>query len=140
MNLIALGLVRYRVLELKQLVPFLLARVEAFRDDPEPEAAVEELFEEIRGLCIKFLVETGILDESRERLQENLPDEPEAFSLLLASLLPVDIGLKQELLEMTSTKMRLTRLKSHVLTAISDYGKHQLIQERAKGNGKGSLG
>jgi Lon protease-like protein len=139
MNLIALGIVRYRVLELKQFVPFLLASVEPFKDDQEPEGGVEELFEEIRGLCIKFLVDTGILDESREGLQKNLPDEPEDFSLLLASLLPIDVGLKQELLEMTSTKQRLTRLKSHVLTAISDYGKQQLMQERAKGNGKGSL-
>jgi uncharacterized protein len=139
MNLIALGLVRYRVLKLKQLAPFLIAKVEHFWDDPEPEAGVGELFEEIRGLCIKFLVETGILDESREGLQKNLPDEPEAFSLLLASLIPVDTGVKQGLLEMTSTKLRLTRLKSLVLAAISDYGKHQLIQERAKENGKGSL-
>ena len=139
MNLIALGVVRYRVLKLTQLVPFLVAKVETFQDDPEPESDVGELFEEIRGLCIKFLVETGILDESREGLQENLPDEPEPFSLLLASLLPINITLKQELLETTSTKMRLTRLKSHVLTAITDFGKHQLIQERAKGNGKGSL-
>jgi Lon protease-like protein len=139
MNLIALGVIRYRVLEFKQLVPFLLASVEPFEDVAEPEGGVEELFEEIRGLCIKFLVETGILDESREGLLKNLPEEPEAFSLLLASLLPIDVGLKQELLEVTSTKLRLMRLKSHVMTAISDYGKQQLMQERAKGNGKGNL-
>jgi Lon protease-like protein len=139
MNLIALGVIRYRILELKQLVPFLIASVEPFQDSAEPEPDVEELFEEIRGLCMKFLVETGIVDESREGLQKNLPEEPEAFSLLLASLLPIEVGLKQDLLEITSTKRRLVRLKTHVLTAISDYNKQQSMQERARGNGRGHL-
>src|SRR5436189_5263689 len=35
MNLIAVGVVRYRIVEIKQLVPFLIARVEPFRDDEE---------------------------------------------------------------------------------------------------------
>ena len=138
MNLIAAGVVRYRILELKQLVPFLLATVDPFRDDPQ-DSDVEELFAEIRGLCVRFLVVTGILNESGDPLDRNLPEEPEAFSLLLSSLLPIENGAKQALLEMTSTSQRLTRLKSHVVTAIADYNNHQTMQDRAKGNGKGNL-
>ena len=138
-NLIAIGVVRYRILEIKQLVPFLLARVEPFRDDTERDSGVEELFTEIRGLCVRFLVVAGILDESGDPLDKNLPEEAEAFSLLLSSLLPIENGAKQTLLEMTSTRLRLTRLKSHVVTAIADYNNHQMMQERAKGNGKGNL-
>ena len=139
MNLVSIGVVRYRVLEFRQLVPFLLARVEPFRDAPEENAGVEDLFGEIRELCMKFLVAAGILEESGSPLETHLPEEPEAFSLLLASLLPIDNDVKQALLEMTSTKLRLIRLKNHVVTAIADYNKHQLMQDRAKGNGKGSL-
>jgi Lon protease-like protein len=139
MNLIAIGVVRYRILELKQLVPFLLAGVEPFRDDTEQDSGVEELFTEIRGLCVRFLVVAGILDESGDPLDKNLPEEAEAFSLLLSSLLPIENGAKQSLLEMTSTRLRLARLKSHVVTAIADYNNHQMMHERAKGNGKGSL-
>jgi Lon protease-like protein len=138
-NLIAIGVVRYRILEIKQLVPFLLARVEPFRDDTERDSGVEELFTEIRGLCVRFLVVAGILDESGDPLDKNLPEEAEAFSLLLSSLLPIENGAKQALLEITSTRLRLTRLKSHVVTAIADYNNHQMMQERAKGNGKGTL-
>ncbi|HEV8483186.1 MAG TPA: LON peptidase substrate-binding domain-containing protein [Blastocatellia bacterium] len=138
-NLIAIGVVRYRILEIKQLVPFLLARVEPFRDDTERDSGVEELFTEIRGLCVRFLVVAGILDESGDPLDKNLPEEAEAFSLLLSSLLPIENGAKQALLEITSTRLRLTRLKSHVVTAIADYNNHQMMQERAKGNGKGNL-
>jgi Lon protease-like protein len=140
MNLIAAGVVRYRIVELKQLVPFLLATVDPFRDDPEQDSEVQELFTEIRGLCVRFLVVAGILNESGDPLDRNLPEEAEAFSLLLSSLLPLENGAKQALLEMTSTSLRLTRLKSHVVTAIADYNNHQLMQDRAKGNGKGSLG
>jgi Lon protease-like protein len=139
MNLIAVGVVRYRILELKQLVPFLLARVDPFRDDEEGDSGVQELFTEIRGLCVRFLVVAGILDESGDPLDKNLPEEAEAFSLLLSSLLPIENGAKQALLEITSTRLRLTRLKSHVVTAIADYNNHQMMQQRAKGNGKGSL-
>jgi Lon protease-like protein len=139
MNLIAVGVVRYRILELNQLVPFLLARVEPFRDDTEQDSGVEELFAEIKGLCVRFLVVAGILDESVDPLDKNLPEEAEAFSLLVSSLLPIGNGSKQALLEMTSTRLRLTRLKSHVVTAIADYNNHQMMQERAKGNGKVSL-
>jgi Lon protease-like protein len=138
-NLIAVGVVRYRIVELKQLVPFLLASVEPFRDDDEQDPGVEELFKEIRGLCVKFLVAAGILNESGDPLDKNLPEEAEAFSLLLSSLLPIENGSKQELLEMTSTRLRLTHLKRHVVSAIGDYNNHQMMQERAKGNGKGSL-
>ena len=139
MNLIAVGVVRYRVLELKQLVPFLLARVEPLRDDTEEESGVQELFAEIRELCVRFLVVAGILDESGDPLDKNLPEEAQAFSLLLSSLLPIESSQKQALLEMTSTRHRLTRLKTHVVRAISDYNSHQMMQERAKGNGKGNL-
>ena len=139
MNLIAVGVVRYRILEIKQLLPFLLARVEPFRDDEEQDAGVEELFTEIRELCVKFLVAAGILDESGDPLDRNLPDEAEAFSLLLSSLLPIDSVAKQALLEMTSTWLRLTHLKGHVVTAIGDYDNHQMMKERARGNGKGNL-
>ena len=139
MNLIAIGVVRYRILEIKQLAPFLLARVEPFRDDTEQDSVVEELFKEIRGLCIKFLVVAGILDESGDPLDKNLPEEAEAFSLLLSSLLPIGNGSKQVLLEMTSTRQRLTSLKSYVVIAIADYNNHEMMQQRARGNGKGSL-
>ena len=139
MNLIAVGVVRYRIVEIKQLVPFLIARVEPFRDDEEQDSGVEELFTEIRELCVRFLVAAGILDESGDPLDKNLPTEAEAFSLLLSSLLPIDDASKQTLLEMTSTHLRLTHLRSHIVTAIGDYDNHQIMQERAKGNGKGSL-
>ena len=139
MNLIAVGVVRYRILEIRQLLPFLLARVEPFRDDEEQDARVEALFTEIRELCVRFLVAADILDESGDPLDKNLPDEAEAFSLLLSSFLPIDNGSKQALLEMTSTWLRLTHLKGHVVTAIGDYDNHQMMKERAKGNGKGRL-
>ena len=138
-NLIAVGVVRYRIIELRQLVPFLLARVEPFGDDTEEDQGVEALFKEIRELCVRFLVAAGILDESGDPLDKNLPEEAEPFSLLLSSLLPIESGPKQELLEMTSTRLRLTRLKRYVVTAIGDYNNNRMMQDRAKGNGKGSL-
>ena len=139
MNLVCVGVVRYRVRQLKQLAPFMLASVELFKDDVELTDEVEDLFEEVKQLCMEFLKSAGIVDDSGTVLEKNLPDDAESFSLVLASLLPIETDLKQSLLEMTSTRMRLTRLKGYVVAAISDYGKNKLIQERAKGNGKETL-
>jgi Lon protease-like protein len=139
MNLITVGVVRYRLIKITQLVPFITAKVEPFVDDPDIEHGVEDLFHEMRTLCIEFLVAAGIINEAGDPLDRNLPEEPEAFSLLLASLIPISNEEKQELLEMTSTRQRLLKLKKHVVGAIADYDRHKLMQDRAKGNGKGTL-
>jgi Fe2+ or Zn2+ uptake regulation protein len=41
---------------------------------------------------------------------------------------------------MTSTRLRLTRLRHLVLSALSQYNERLKIQERARSNGHGKLG
>lgn len=137
LNLISSGVIRYRVLELNQIVPFLVARVETFTDDPEPEGDVSELMDEIAGTCKEFLDAAQMLDETTPGINQDLPEDPEAFSLLVASALPIENDAKQALLEMTSTKQRLNRLKHYVTSALSAYSERIKIQELAKKNGHG---
>jgi len=137
MNVVSTGVIRYRVLGLRQSTPFIVARIEPVTDDLEPGDDLNRIFDDILGMCRKFLEAAQALDEPNAPVNQDLPDEPEAFSLLVASALPVDNNAKQTLLEMTSTRLRLTRLRPYVASALSDYGDRLTVQEMAKGNGHG---
>ena len=139
MNIITTGVVRYRVVDLKQIVPFLTARVEILQDEVETNADSDSLFEAVKHLCQDFLSLAGMASEAGSRLEQYSTENAQEFSLLISSLLPIDNESKQSLLETTSTKLRLTRLRQYVKEALADYNKSQLVQSRAKKNGHGTL-
>lgn len=139
MNVISTGLVRYRVVGLQSSTPFIVARVEPLTDDLEPGADLDRIVEDITDTCRKFLEAAQALDESNAPINPELPDDPESFSLLVCSALPIDNDTKQALLEITSTRLRLTRMRQHVTAALSEYSDRITIQHRARGNGHGKL-
>jgi Lon protease-like protein len=135
MNIVSTGLVRYRVLSLRQETPFVVAKIAVVTDDLEPGDDLNRIFDDIADVCRKFLDAAQALDEPNAPVNQQLPDEPEAFSLLVASALPIDNDSKQTLLEMTSTRLRLTRLRPYVTSALSEYNDRLRIQKVAKSNG-----
>ena len=139
MNIVSTGVIRYKVLGLRQTTPFIVARVEPVTDDLEPGEDLNRIFGDIVEICRRFLEAAQALDEPNAPVNQELPEEPEAFSLLVASALPIDNEAKQTLLEMTSTRLRLTRLRPYVSSALSDYSDRIRIQRMAKGNGHGRM-
>lgn len=139
MNVISTGLVRYRVVGLKSSTPFVVARVEPLTDDLEPGADLDRIASDITDTCRKFLDAAQALDESSAPINQDLPEDPESFSLLVCSALPIDNDAKQTLLELTSTRARLTRMRQYVTAALSEYSDRISIQQRAKGNGHGKM-
>jgi len=135
MNVISTGLLRYRVVGLESPTPFVVARVEPLTDDLEPGADLSRIFDDMAAICRKFLEAAQALDEASAPINQDLPDDAEAFSLLVCSALPIDNDTKQTLLEMTSTRLRLARMRQHVTAALSEYTDRITIQQRAKGNG-----
>lgn len=139
MNVISTGLLRYRVVAIESSAPFIVASVELLTDDLEPGADLSRIFDDMAGACRKFLEAAQALDEASAPIDQDLPDDPEAFSLLVCSALPIDNDAKQTLLEMTSTRLRFTRMRQHVTAALSEYTDRITIQQRAKGNGHGKV-
>ncbi|MGA9770919.1 MAG: LON peptidase substrate-binding domain-containing protein [Blastocatellia bacterium] len=137
MNVISTGMVRYKVAAILQASPYLIARVEALADDLEPGADLNQTFDDMVDVCKQFLEAAQTLNEVNAPISQNLPDDPEDFSLLVSSALPIDNDAKQALLEMTSTRLRLTRLRSYVTRALADFNERIKIQEIAKSNGHG---
>lgn len=139
MNIVSTGVIRYRVLGLTQSSPFILARIETVTDDLEPGEDLNRIFHEIEDTCRRFIEAAQALDEPTAPVNQDLPEEPEAFSLVIASALPIDNDAKQALLEMTSTRLRLTRLRPYVNSALSEYSDRIQLQKAAKSNGRGRL-
>jgi len=79
------------------------------------------------------------LDEPGIAEPSPLPGDPEALSLLIASLLPLENDSKQNMLEMRSTRLRLSRLRPHITAFLTDYKRQIRMKELSKGNGHGKL-
>ncbi|HEY9231697.1 MAG TPA: LON peptidase substrate-binding domain-containing protein [Blastocatellia bacterium] len=135
MNVLSTGLIRYRITSLRQSEPFLVAAVETFGDELEPGADLTRMVEDAEVLAMQFLEAAQSLDEPGILATQELPDDPEAFSLLLAGLLPIDNDAKQTLLELTSTRVRLTRVRHYMTSALADFNTRLKVQEIAKTNG-----
>lgn len=139
MNILSTGVIRFRVQSIMQSEPFLIARIEPFADDPEPDADLTRLHEETRELSAKFLDVAQALSGSGSSTQVSLPEEPEAFTLFVASTLPIDNDSKQRLLELTSTRIRMSRLRNLLTNSLSEYTNRLRVHDRAKGNGHATL-
>ena len=139
MNILSTGSARYKLVEFKQIVPFLIARVETFWDDADPEDDLTRLFEETQTLAESFIDTIRSLNEPSPPPSPSFPDEVEPFSLFISSLLPIENDLKQELLEMTSTRLRLMRARQYLTKALSLYSDRIALRNRARENGHGKL-
>jgi ATP-dependent Lon protease len=139
MNLISSGVLRYKITGYNQMVPFLIARIETFTDEPEHDEELTHLFESLSKTSKQLVAAAQNLNETGAVFNPDLPDDPEAFSLQIASMLPIENDLKQTFLEMTSTRSRLMRLKPLITSTLSSYTARLQMQERAKGNGHGKL-
>ncbi|PYP90230.1 MAG: hypothetical protein DMF61_00545 [Blastocatellia bacterium AA13] len=139
MNILSTGSARYRVLEFKQIVPFLIARAETFWDESDLEDDLTAFFDETRELAERFIETIRSLNEPSAPPSTSFPEDIEPFSLFISSLLPIENDAKQELLEMTSTRLRLTRVRQYLTKALALYQERIEIRTHAKKNGHGRL-
>jgi Lon protease-like protein len=127
MNIVVEGGERFRLLELTSGRAFTTGLVEPVVDDDEPaaDADVERALEVFRELA-----------ETSES-QVDLP-EPDVAQLdfELAARVDFAVDSKQELLAMTSPKLRMQRLTSLLETALEAVQLEQTTRERAARNGK----
>jgi Lon protease-like protein len=105
-NLIARGLRRFRILELRRQTPYLSGLVEVFEDKTEQVQAQTTCVNQASEL---FNVYLQVLIEviGKETIEFSLPTAPEELSHFIAYFLDVTNERKQQLLELTSTTQRL---------------------------------
>ena len=108
MNIEILGETRFRVLETSRQNPYLTAHVEPFWEKVTDPLLLKPPFDTAGGL-FKAYLKTLFSLQGRSLSSLQLPQEPEYLSYAIASVLPIPLGEKQRLLEMTTTEKRLQR-------------------------------
>ena len=112
MNILCAGESRFRILEFTARTPYWTGLVEFFEDDPlEPESGdkLQKIYEEVLQLYKQAMQLTSQL-KGTEIPQWDIPDSPLGLSYMVSYILDLAPSGKQELLEMTSTIMRLNEL------------------------------
>ena len=137
MNILTEGQARFRVIRFNGHEPFWLAAVELLDDLPELDSALESLSREVGELYMEVYRKGLSLTGERAGKLE-LPDSASDLSFMVSYVLDMDMEEKQRLLEMTSTRERLSSLVTSLRHANERLEKqiHQRkIIETARGNG-----
>lgn len=140
-NILCSGDSRFRIERYIEGEPYARAEVELFGD----EMAFEDLSVEtarLRNLFERLFIARSRLD--RENFFEadempELPDDPEALSLLICSHLEIGLPRKQRWLASTNTRQRLSEIIDIVAPLTEQYEAEERMGRISKTNGHGKL-
>lgn len=135
-NILTLGVIRYRIDSyVERGDPYLVARVSYFEDDDEDESSLATPAREVADTFTRIAQAVRTLNDERSTLPDISDTEPSRLSFLVAAAMEIDADIKQELLELTSTSVRLERLRGMLSLAVKGYEERARMHELAKGNG-----
>ena len=118
-NILTLGIVRYRLIDLIDAgEPYLVGDLEFFEDETESESEVGSIADEVFGLFERMAKAAFKMSGGRGEAPEILRTSPEALSFLITAALNFDNEKKYKLLTMTSTIERLEALKEVLTRAV----------------------
>ena len=105
-NIVTVGTERFRLLGLDQTRPYLQGEVEMLADEPADPAAAEPAVRVIQAAFREYLDALTEWGGATVRLEE-LPDEPELLSYIVAAAMVIDLPERQALLAEPDTLRRL---------------------------------
>ena len=105
-DIVTVGTERFRLLGLDQTRPYLRGEVEMLADEPTDPAAAEPAVRVIQAAFREYLDALTEWGGATVRL-EDLPDEPELLSFIVAAAMVIDLPERQALLAEPDTLRRL---------------------------------
>ncbi len=117
LNLLALGEQRFRIQDVLQTSPYLVAQVELLQD--EDVEGTEGLADEVGAMFQRFVRLTLGLTGQWARTV-GLPSSPSALADAVAQRLPMDLRHKQALLETLSVRARLEQERTFLSRALPE--------------------
>lgn len=133
-NIVVAGRERYRILTYTDKLPYNVAEVEFFSDEPDDSDSTEQTSRKVRTEFLKLIeIATKLNDSSA--FNGDLPLQSDQLSLLVASTLPVSNHIKQQLLELTSTSQRLELDLAYLSEAQTNLEHQLMVRNAAKSNG-----
>jgi len=132
LNILAHGLVRFRILEIVETEPYIRARVQVLQDtQPEATPEFELLIKSVRESAERMIhLSPNVPDEAADILT-NI-DQPGILADFLASNLSGDFQEKQSLLEETDVTKRLERVREKLAARIELLELQEKIQTQVR--------
>ncbi len=135
-NILTLGVIRYRLVDYAEAgEPYLVGDLEFFEDDPQDQAILEPLADDVFGWFERMAKAAFKMGGSRGRFPEIARADPEALSFLITAAFNFDNEKKYTLMEMTSTIERLSDLKEILTRAVVQMEETADIQTASRTNG-----
>lgn len=135
-NIVTSGVIRYQLLDYADVgTPYLMGEVEFFEDEPEDEALVAPVADEVFDLFGRIAKAAFRLGGGRGSFPEIPKAEPESLSFLVTAAFNLDNDVKYKLIEMTSTLERLSKLRSILVQAVDKMEENAEIVKAAQTNG-----
>lgn len=135
-NILTNGVVRYR---LKRIVEseklYTIGEVDFFEDDQEDESEKLRVADDVFALFGRIAKAAFKMSGTRGQFPEIERSDPEPMSFLVTAAFNLENEKKYELLEITSTIERLTRLKKFLVGAADQMEASADIQEISRSNG-----
>lgn len=136
-NILALGLIRYRIIEYIDLgTPYLTARVEFFEDDVEENdmtltAAADEVFQLFQRVAKAAFDLSG----NRGKFPEIQRSDPERLSFVVTAAFNLENSVKYQLLTMNSTLARFEKLRAILGSAVERMEENAAAHKLSQTNG-----
>src|SRR5262249_52332737 len=128
-NILCVGISRYRLIGYVEGESYNQAEVELFEDDPTFDDLSAEA-ERAKQLFIRLLRASRRIksdqDDDLDHIPE-LPDDAQSVSFIVSAYLDIENSEKQQLLDLTDTAERLTRVNQIIERLADEYEKKALI-------------
>lgn len=135
-NLLSIGVVRFRLLDYVATdSPYFVGDVAYFEDEKEDGEEVEKLADVVFELFERMAKAAFKMSSGRGQLPQISRTDPESLSFLITTAFSFDNERKYSLLEMTSTKDRLTELREVLEQAVVQIESSAEIHTVARTNG-----
>ena len=140
LNLVAVGVERFRILSILQSHPYMRADVEMLGDadaNPDPPANVAAAQEVSKLYVDYYRLALALTSQWQDRV--GVPEQPAALADFVATRIDTESELKQRLLEMPSVSERLTTERELLSQAVSVLGEQVAAARRNRYGGLGAL-
>jgi ATP-dependent Lon protease len=135
-NILTMGVVRYRLIDyVESGDPYFVGDVVFFEDEENDEKELEPIADEVYTLFERVAKAAFKLSGGRGRFPDIPKAEPEQLSFLVTAAFNLDNPLKYQMLETTSTKDRLEKLRDILNQAVNKMEESAEIHKIAQTNG-----
>ncbi len=135
-NILTMGLIRYHLIEYLDIgEPYLVGDIEFFEDEPEDEAILQPLADEVFALFRRVAKAAHKLSGQKSDFPDIPQAPPEQLSFLVSAAFSLNNDIKYKMLEMRSTSARLEELKDILSQAVIQVEESAKINKISRTNG-----